>query len=89
MLMSRVLRHYPSFGVQLVSYALSMNKMDVIDSIEQEYLQEMDECEELGSSDLAAFTWNFAREVIITLRLPFEGVVKDGRYEIIRKEVVS
>lgn len=89
MLMSRVLRHYPSFGVQLVSYALSMNKMDVIDSIEEEYLQEMDECEELGSSDIAAFTWNFAREVISTFDLPFEGLVKNGRYEIIRKEVVS
>ena len=89
MLISRVLHHYPSFGVQLVSYALSMNKMDVIDSIEQEYLEEMDKCEEIGSSDLAAFTWNFAREVIITLDLPFKGVVKDGRYEIIRKEVVS
>ena len=89
MLMSRVLSHYPSFGVQLVSYALSMGKMDVIDSIEQEYLEEMEECEELGSSDIAAFTWNFARSVIITLDLPFEGVVKDGRYEIIRKEVVS
>ena len=89
MLMSRVLRHYPSFGVQLVSYALSMDKMDVIDSIEQEYLQEMDECEELGSSDISAFTWNFAREVIATLNLPFKGLVKHGRYEIIRKEVVS
>ncbi len=86
MLVSNVLRHYPSFGVQLVSYALSMDKMDVIDSIEQEHLAEMDECEELGSSDIAAFTWNFAREVISTLDLPFEGLVKHGRYEIISKE---
>ena len=88
MLFYQVCSRYPDFGTQLILKALEGNQ-EIISRLESEYSQEMSECEELGSSDVSAYVWNFSRELALILRMPFKGVVENGRYEIIRKEVVS
>ena len=87
MLFYQVCSRYPEFGTELIHKALEGNQ-EMISRLEAEYSQEMSECEELGSSDVLAYVWNFARELALILKMPFKGVVQNGRYQMISKEVV-
>lgn len=85
MLVQRLIRVYPEFGSALMKEVVGKNLLDQLANIQDEHLEEMEECEEIGSSDMAAFTWNFARDCIYAFSLPYECVVLNHKYEIIEK----
>lgn len=86
MLLERVLRFYPAFGEALFLKASKEKKVKLLNEIQNDYLNEMSECEELGSSDVSAYTFSFCREAIYALgmRDEFEAQVVNGRYEIVK-----
>lgn len=82
MLLERLLRCYPEFGHDLMTHVFANDKMELLAEIQSEHLEEMEEYEEWGSSDLACWTWEFANDCIRTFNLPYECKVEDHKYKI-------
>ena len=88
MLVPRLLSVYPEFGQALMAEAIKTNQLDELIAMQDEKIEEMEEFEEWGSSDMACWTWEFANECIYFFNLPFKCVIENHKYEIVEKVAV-